>query len=909
MNRLAAFLLLAMAGVIQAPDRGAASVEAMVLDAENLAYFEAFVPARAKLEAALRTARRLGDPRLTAICLDRLGSVLDFEGQIGAGGERHRSALEIARGMDDQATVASVLASIGHEHWRQSEYDAALDVLRQAEAIQDAIGDRSNLARTLVFIGRVHFKRAEYSTAKSYHLRALALLTSRADRRWASIALEDLGDVALEQGFFAEALDAFERSLDVRRELGDSGGEVYMLNVIGRVYLQQQAYREALGWHARALARSDEGDTLPSRALVLYHMGIAYDGLRDPSKALDFYGQALALKERLGDRRQQAWIRGRMGDAHFMQREYDAALREYRRAVAIWQEIGDARGAATGLSNAARASLEFGDYETAIDLFRQATRLLGVSQPAFEATALAGIARAYAASGDEPRALEHARRAVERSHDAPDTARWATLRTLGGIERQFGNLGAALDHYLESVAVIESLRERLIPSSGVRADFLEGKQAVYSEAIEILIELGRVEQALEMAERSRTRAFLDLLAGRDVTTRPGDGAAPPFTTAQARREARKRNATVVEYFSTAERLIIWVIAPDGSIDARSSKVSRAKLTALVGAVRPRFDSTATRSQVEPPATHLLQALHRVLIEPIADLLPKEADGLVTIVPHGPLFLVSFAALLDANGRYFVERHTLNYSPSIGVLRYTQRNRDRVLDTGTPRLLIVGNPEMPLSPGTLEPLARLPGAEIEADAIRRLYSDPNVIALTGSQARERTVRELAPVRTIVHLATHAVVFDDEPLRSFLALAPDSPAKRAARDPDGDGLLTVAEAFGLDLHADLVTLSACNTGLGRISGEGVEGLSRAFIYAGAASVLVSLWPVADTVATTQMTEFYGRLSATRTTKAAALAAAQRHLIEALRDGKITSLSGRPLDETPLLWAPFVLVGEPR
>jgi len=887
MNRLVAFLLLALAGLIQAPDRGAAAVEAMVLDAENLAYFEAFVPARAKLEAALRTARRLGDPRLTAICLDRLGSVLDFEGQIGAGEAQHRSALEIARGMDDQATVASVLASIGHEHWRQSEYSAALDVLHQAEAIQDAIGDRSNLARTLIFIGRVHFKRGEYATAKDYHLRALALLTSRADRRWASIALEDLGDVELEQGFFVDALDAFERSLDVRRELGDTGGEVYMLNVIGRVYLQQQAYREALGWHARALARSDEGDTLPSRALVLYHMGIAYDGLRDPSKALDFYRQALALKERLGDRRQQAWIRGRMGDAHFMQREYDAALREYGRAVAIWQEIGDARGAATGLSDAARASLEFGDFETAIDLFRQATRLLGVSQPAFEATALAGIARAYAASGEGPLALEHARRAVERSHDAPDTVRWATLRTLGGIERQVGNLSAALDHYLESVAVIESLRERLIPSSEVRADFLEGK----------------------MAERSRTRAFLDLLAGRDVISPPGDSAAPPFTTAQARREARQRNETVVEYFSTAERLIIWVIAPDGSIHARSSKVSRDELTALVGAVRPSFDSTATASHSDPPSTHLLQPLHRVLIDPIADLLPREADGLVTIVPHGPLFLVSFAALPDANGRYFVERHTLNYSPSIGVLRYTQRNRDRILDTGAPRLLIVGNPEMPLSPGTLEPLARLPGAEIEADAIRRLYSDQNVIALTGPQARERKVRELAPARTIVHLATHAVVFDDEPLRSFLALAPDSPAKRAARDPDGDGLLTVAEAFGLDLHADLVTLSACNTGLGRISGEGVEGLSRAFIYAGAASVLVSLWPVADTVATTQMTEFYGRLSATRTTKAAALAAAQRHMIEALRAGRITSLSGRPLDETPLLWAPFVLVGEPR
>ena len=408
-----------------------------------------------------------------------------------------------------------------------------------------------------------------------------------------------------------------------------------------------------------------------------------------------------------------------------------------------------------------------------------------------------------------------------------------------------------------------------------------------------------------------------------------------LTIAQSRREASRSGGTILEYFSTADQLFIWVLTPDGTIRARSSRISRRELSELVGAVRgsigtdsPSRDGSVEHAVARAPRDGssdprpLLRRLHRVLIEPVSDLLPKARNRLITIVPHGPLFLVSFAALVDGNGTYFVERHTLAYSPSIGVLQFTGRNRDRVPHSA-PRLLVVGNPTMPEPPGPLltrgdprarsgrprQPLLALPGAEREATAIGGLYPSRRVTTLVGSRARERTVRELAPGQTIVHLATHAVVFDDEPMGSYLALAPDPVSSSDAHDPLGDGLLTVAEVFGLDLRAELVTLSACNTGLGRVSGEGVVGLARAFIYAGTASVLVSLWRVADTVATTEMERFYKGLIRTGGNKATALAVAQREMIALLRAGKLESPSGRVLAEDPLLWAPFVLVGEAR
>ncbi len=934
--RLAAVSTLAVAGILRMPDPGRDAIEAMVQEADNLAYFEAFVPARTKLETALHSARRLRDPRLIALCLDRLGSVLDFEGQTAAGRERHRRALVLAEEIDDRRLAASILASTGLAHWRQSEYASALGALHEALATQEELGDDTGRARTLLFIGRVHFKKAEYAEAKELYGRAVAILRTAGDRRWLSIALEDLGDLALEQGFFVEALDAFEQALLARREMGDRAGEIYMLSVVGRGYLLQGASREALAWFERALALSRQLGDRPSQALALYHMGIAHDELADPARALGLYARALVLKEELGDRRQQAWILRHIGDAHAVQGELSSALEAHRRAIRIWEEIQDPRGVATGLLRVGFIHFELGQYAEALESFRRASDLLGASHPAYLADALAGMGKAYAAAGNEILALEHGRRAAEIARLGPAAVRWTTLRSLGWIQRRLGRHEDALVSYRESLAIIETLRGRVVASSDVREGFLEGKQTVYGETVELLIELGRDEEALEVAERSRARAFLDLLSGRDLVTRFRSELAvpsaanpelaslvttPSLTLAQSRREASRSGGTILEYFSAADRLFIWVLTPDGTIRARSSRISRRELSELVGAVRGSIgtETPSRDGSVEPPVSRasrdassdprpLLRRLHGVLIEPVLDLLPRDRDRLITIVPHGPLFLVSFAALVDGNGAYFVERHTLAYSPSIGVLLYTGRNRERVLDSA-PRLLMVGNPTMPEPRGGQQPLAPLPGAEREATVIGGLYPSRQVTTLIGSRARERTVREAAQGQTIIHLATHAVVFDDEPMGSYLALAPETVSGSGARDPLGDGLLTVAEVFGLDLHADLVTLSACNTGLGRVSGEGVVGLARAFIYAGTASVLVSLWRVADTVATTEMERFYRGLIRTGGNKAGALAAAQRETIALLREGKIESPSGRVLDENPLLWAAFVLVGEAR
>jgi CHAT domain-containing protein len=215
-------------------------------------------------------------------------------------------------------------------------------------------------------------------------------------------------------------------------------------------------------------------------------------------------------------------------------------------------------------------------------------------------------------------------------------------------------------------------------------------------------------------------------------------------------------------------------------------------------------------------------------------------------------------------------------------------------------MLVGNPLMPALPEG-RALPALPGAAREARAIARLFPPEQVTLLTGPRADEARVRSLAPGQGILHLATHGVVRDDAPLDSLLVLAPSG-----ARDPAGDGFWTVREVLGQRLDADLVTLSACNTGLGRVSGDGVFGLGRAFLAAGASSLVVSLWRVADVVAGAQMERFYRELHAEGRGKAAALRHAQIETIRSLRAGRVRTPSGRVLKEDPAYWAPFILVG---
>lgn len=310
----------------------------------------------------------------------------------------------------------------------------------------------------------------------------------------------------------------------------------------------------------------------------------------------------------------------------------------------------------------------------------------------------------------------------------------------------------------------------------------------------------------------------------------------------------------------------------------------------------------------------LKELHKLLITPIADLLPSNPEERITFITESELSFVPFAALQDNNGRYLIEKHTILTSPSIQALEFTHQRRQELKSSNKKlsqvnNAVIVGNPEMPVffdAPGKPpKQLDSLPNAEQEANNIAQML---NTQAITGNQATESYIRQLLPKAQIIHLATHGLSHDFQfPYNGetygmgypgAIALTPSMSwedflsLEENTYNARRDGFLTSGEIVDLKLNAELAVLSACETGRGRNTSEGILGLSRSFIAAGVPSVVVSLWAVNDKSTSDLMTKFYENLQQ------------YPDKAQALRQAMLTTMKKYP---SPRHWAAFTLIGE--
>lgn len=419
----------------------------------------------------------------------------------------------------------------------------------------------------------------------------------------------------------------------------------------------------------------------------------------------------------------------------------------------------------------------------------------------------------------------------------------------------------------------------------------------------LLIDQKKPEAALEISERSRNRSLVDILSERLSSS-----VVNPLSTEQIKQVAKQQNATLVQYSiindefnikgkkqTKESQLYIWVIQPTGDIAFRSVDLKplwqkeNISLADLVSQSRQFIDirERSLKGIIEAvpiKKRNSTQKLHKLLIAPIADVLPTQADAHIIFIPQGELFLVPFAALKNTKGKYLIEQHTIATAPSIQALdllyQRQQKNQGVAKD-----VLIVGNPTMPsvaLKPG--EPpqkLSQLPGAEKEAKQIAAIFDTQ---ALTGDAATETAVIQKMPQAKIIHLATQGAFneLQGKSIPGALALAQSN---------QDDGLLTSEEILNLKLQAQLVVLSACDTALGKITADGVLGLSRSFFAAGVPSVIGSLWSVSDNETAFLMTEFYQKFSE-NPDKAAAL-----------RHAMLATMKKYP---NPRNWAAFTLIG---
>ena len=282
----------------------------------------------------------------------------------------------------------------------------------------------------------------------------------------------------------------------------------------------------------------------------------------------------------------------------------------------------------------------------------------------------------------------------------------------------------------------------------------------------------------------------------------------------------------------------------------------------------------------------LKQLHQLLIEPIAEFLPKDLNARVIFIPHRELFLVPFPALLDVDDKYLIEKHTISIAPSIQILDSTHQLRQK--NTGAVKdIVVVGDPTIAEEIKQLYNLGSEPVFGQEANEVANLL---NAEAIIGEQATKETILKQLPQAQIIHLSTHGLFDEVQGLGSFIVLAPSA---------NNNGLLTAEEILaeyglpkGTPLRAELIVLSACQTAQGKITGDGVIGLSRSLIAAGIPSAVISLWSVEGNFSIDLMKAFYKNLQQ-NPDKAQALSQAMRTVMKQYPQ--------------PGYWAAFTLIGE--
>lgn len=571
-----------------------------------------------------------------------------------------------------------------------------------------------------------------------------------------------------------------------------------------------------------------------------------------------------------------------------------------------------------------------GNVEEAIKSFERGIHIIkesGLKSPS-ESDLYQGLGQLYLNQKDYPRALENLQKALElaeRAEQVPAIQRASS--DIGNVFLQTQRPAEAIPHFKKAIDAIESTRS-LLESEELRSSFFEDKGQIYGGIILAHLAAKNVEEAFNYNERARSRAFLDILGSRVQLARGGllgeeralqaristlqarmtmgagdgeeeDGEAlrrqmrqeleaahkayadflskvrqqdkeqaslmtvEPLTLKQIQ-ELLDPGVSLLEYFVVRGRAVLWVIERDRVNFVRLS-LNRRDLVSKVTSLRESIYQVGEKEKFK----QISQELYRVLIEPA---LPHVRGKELLIIPNDVLHYLPYQALLSPQGRYLVQDYPIYYLSSASLMQFTKEKKRASRETA----MVMGNPSLG------DQAYDLRFAEREAREIAKIY--PKSVLYLRSDATKSKVLSLGSKYDILHFAVHGELIEDDPLNSGLLLAGDGKE---------DGRLRVGEIFSLNLKADTVVLSACETGLGKItSGDEIIGLTRAFIYAGTPSVITTLWKVNDRAAYELMRQFYSNLKTQKKS-------------EALRQAQLKTMEQFP---EPFFWAAYGLTGEP-
>lgn len=832
---------------------------------------------------AAEVARDIQNPEQEAISLNKLGLLEVEEGEIQKG----MANLLLAQEKDRLAGAPQPepFNNLGYAYELLGEKQKAIQNYQKTLDLTRSLGDRKNEATALNNLGDTYYSLGDWETALRYFQQALDLFRALKNRSQEATLLNNLGTVHLRLGRFEEADRALEQALQLSRETQATETETAALISKAELALRQER---------------------PAEALHLGYMAV--------SRASGFWAA-------------EADARQILGVAHRELGELQAARTELERAAGIARERGDFNREAYYTLSLARTDRLSGDLRGALSKAQSATDMIEsvrarVANPELKALFLASTQDYYELQIDILMSLHAAEPTEDFAAAALEVSEQARARSL-------------LEILQESVA---DIREGVAPSLLAREKRL--REEVNAREWRRLL-LGRKEsdaQALSETKRRVEEAREDYLKFQDelrvsspryaALTQPS-----PLTESEIRAQLLNGQALLLEYKLGKDRSVLWAVSPESTksfelsgreeieqLARRWYELLTVRNNRLSGESVPAWRARIREADVE--AEQVACQLSELILRPVEDLL---GDRPLLVVADGALQYVPFAALpRPSTGSLLVEGNEVVNLPSASALAALRRDRggqpqapkllailaDPVFQKNDERLkpsiparkgaLASSNPTRGLwgsddgreSGIDLSSFRRLPYSLKEAQTISSFVPKDQLFMATGLAANRAaaTSPDLALYR-IVHFATHGVLDSRRPELSSLVFS-----LYDEKGTQQDGFLRLNDIYNLHLEADLVVLSACRTALGKeIRGEGLVGLTRGFMYAGASRVLASLWSVEDRATAELMGDFYRGMLREGLSPAAALRKAQ------------IEMAKTPHHQSPYHWAGFSLQGE--
>ena len=731
-------------------------------------------------------------------------------------------------------------------------------------------------------LGIAAYERGDFQTARDHFELQLKEAKKTGNKDSEGNAYGNLGLAYDSLGQFEKAIEFHQQDLSIAQKTGNKDSEGKAYGNLGLAYDSLGQFEKAIEFHQQDLSIAQKTGNKDSEGKAYGNLGLAYDSLGQFEKAIEFHQQDLSIAQKTGNKDSEGKAYGNLGLAYHSLGNFEKAIKCVQQGLSIAKKTKNKDTEGNAYGNLGLAYQSLGDFEKAIEFHQQDLSIAKkTGNKDSEGKTYVNLGNAYGSLENFEKAIEFYQQGLSIAEVTGNKVVEANAYSnLGRTFTRLGNYCIAEERFKSSITLLEQMRGLLLEKDEWKISFRDQYQ-VYTALWSLQLRRGNTTEALLTAERGRAQALVDALklkyGVKTVKSLPEE----QMNKMDILSGQTSSPTMFIAEDEDSKSVNIWLLLKSQKLQF-IRKESSHTLTDLINKLYRQIGVRGTNENASSQGEcDALKILYEVIMAPTSQWI---TDDELIIVPDGSSFFIPYAALVDQHSRYLSETLRIRLAPSLttlGLLTDCPEGHH-----STSGALLVGNPwvETVRFPSKFDKLAPLPGAEEEVKSIGQIL---NVEPLIGNNAtKDQVLREFQSV-SLVHLAAHGHAETGE-----IILSPNNASSK--KPEEEDFLLSMADVLNAKLNAKLVVLSCCYTGRGKIKAEGVVGIARSFLAAGARAVIASLWAISDEATLAFMKHFYKQLMAGQS--------ASKSLNQTMKwmqkTGDFSAVK---------YWAPFVLIGD--